>query len=303
MNFCILVRLINPINVLLWGIRRNQRDVINLYSSLSPLMSSTTGSYMLNFGYWSDGIDNPVEAQENLCNIIGKLAELQSAKTLVDVGSGLSSPAIFWKNEYPLLEIYCININHPHLIFANKLKEQFFIQKNLNKNFISDISLFNSTAIKLPFNKQSIDRIVALESAQHFKPFIEFIKDVKYILKKDGIFVIAIPVITNLLSPIQNLVKLGILSFTWASEHYVLNDILEILKYENFKIIEILNIGQLVYTPLSEYYIKNRKNLLKRITSEYGSFLEYILLKSLVKMDKLSKEKIIDYIIIKLRKI
>ncbi len=297
------MRLINPINVLLWGIRRNQRDVINLYSSLSPLMSSTTGSYMLNFGYWSDGIDNPVEAQENLCNIIGKLAELQSAKTLVDVGSGLSSPAIFWKNEYPLLEIYCININHPHLIFANKLKEQFFIQKNLNKNFISDISLFNSTAIKLPFNKQSIDRIVALESAQHFKPFIEFIKDVKYILKKDGIFVIAIPVITNLLSPIQNLVKLGILSFTWASEHYVLNDILEILKYENFKIIEILNIGQLVYTPLSEYYIKNRKNLLKRITSEYGSFLEYILLKSLVKMDKLSKEKIIDYIIIKLRKI
>jgi hypothetical protein len=83
----------------------------------------------------------------------------------------------------------------------------------------------------------------------------------------------------------------------------VLNDILEILKYENFKIIEILNIGSLVYTPLSEYYIKNRKNLLKRITSEYGSFLEYILFKSLVKMDKLSKEKIIDYIIIKLRKI
>jgi hypothetical protein len=83
----------------------------------------------------------------------------------------------------------------------------------------------------------------------------------------------------------------------------VLNDILEILIYENFKIIEILNIGQLVYTPLSEYYIKNRKILLKRITSEYGSFLEYILFKSLVKMDKLSKEKIIDYIIIKLRKI
>ena len=296
------MKLINPIDALLWGIRRNQRDVINLYSSLSPLMSITTGSDMLNFGYWSDGINNPIKAQENLCNIIGKLAELESAKTLLDVGSGLSSPAMFWKNEYPLLEIYCININYPHLIFANKLKEQFFIQKNINKNFKSDISLFNSTAIKLPFNKESIDRIVALESAQHFKPFIEFIKDVKHVLKKEGIFIIAIPVITNLLSPIQNLVKLGILSFTWASEHYVLNDILEMLSYENFKIIEILNIGPLVYTPLSEYYIKNRKILLKRITSEYGSLLEYILFKSLVKMDKLSKAKIIDYVIIKLRK-
>ena len=296
------MKLINPIDALLWGIRRNQRDVINLYSSLSPLMSITTGSDMLNFGYWSDGINNPIKAQENLCNIIGKLAELESAKTLLDVGSGLSSPAMFWKNEYPLLEIYCININYPHLIFANKLKEQFFIQKNINKNFKSDISLFNSTAIKLPFNKESIDRIVALESAQHFKPFIEFIKDVKHVLKKEGIFIIAIPVITNLLTPIQNLVKLGILSFTWASEHYVLNDILEILSYENFKIIEIQNIGPLVYTPLSEYYFKNRKILLKRITSEYGSLFEYILFKSLVKMDKLSKAKIIDYVIIKLRK-
>lgn len=296
------MKLINPIDALLWGIRRNQRDVINLYSSLSPLMSITTGSHMLNFGYWSDGINNPIKAQENLCNIIGKLAELESAKTLLDVGSGLSSPAMFWKNEYPLLEIYCININYPHLIIANKLKEQFFIQKNINKNFKSDISLFNSTAIKLPFNKESIDRIVALESAQHFKPFIEFIKDVKHVLKKEGIFIIAIPVITNLLSPIQNLVKLGILSFTWASEHYVLNDIVEMLSYENFKIIEILNIGPLVYTPLSEYYLKNRKILLKRIASEYGSLLEYILFKSLVKMDKLSKAKIIDYVIIKLRK-
>jgi cyclopropane fatty-acyl-phospholipid synthase-like methyltransferase len=297
------VKLINPIDAILWGIRRNQRDVINLYSSLSPLMSITTGGNMLNFGYWSDGINNPIKAQENLCNIIGKLAELESAKTLLDVGSGLSSPALFWKNEYSLLEIYCININYPHLIFANKLKEQFFVEKNINGNFKSDISLFNSTAIKLPFKKESIDRIIALESAQHFKPFIDFIRDVKYILKKEGIFIIAIPVIKNFLSPIQNLIKLGILSFTWASEHYVLKDILEMLSHENFKIIEILNIGEFVYTPLSEYYIKNRKILLKKITSEYGSLLEYILFKSLVKMDKLSKAKIIDYALIKLSKI
>ena len=297
------MKLINPIDAILWGIRRNQSDIINLYSSLSPLMSITTGGNMLNFGYWSDGINNPIKAQENLCNIIGKLAELESAKTLLDVGSGLSSPALFWKNKYSLLEIYCININYPHLIFANKLKEQFFVEKNINGNFKSDISLFNSTAIKLPFKKESIDRIIALESAQHFKPFIDFIRDVKYILKKEGIFIIAIPVIKNFLSPIQNLIKLGILSFTWASEHYVLKDILEMLSHENFKIIEILNIGEFVYTPLSEYYIKNRKILLKRITSEYGSLLEYILFKSLVKMDKLSKAKIIDYVVIKLSKI
>ena len=292
--------LINPINALLWGIRRNQRDIINLYNSLSPLMHITTGSYMLNFGYWSDGIRDPVEAQQNLCKLTGKIAELESAKNLIDVGSGLSSPAIFWKNLYPLLDIYCININISHLIFANKLKEKYFIQNIKEKN---DICLFNSTANKLPFNRESIDRIVSLESAQHFRPLIEFIKDVKYILKSDGILVIAIPVITNLSGSIQTLIRLGLLSFTWASEHYLLNDILSILKNKEFKIIEIHNIGSLVYNPLSQYYIENRNQLQNKISSEYGSFFEYILYKSILKMDKLSKNKIIDYVIIKSKKL
>jgi cyclopropane fatty-acyl-phospholipid synthase-like methyltransferase len=263
-------------------------------------MHITTGSYMLNFGYWSDGIRDPVEAQQNLCKLTGKIAELESAKNLIDVGSGLSSPAIFWKNLYPLLDIYCININISHLIFANKLKEKYFIQNIKEKN---DICLFNSTANKLPFNRESIDRIVALESAQHFRPLIEFIKDVKYILKSDGILVIAIPVITNLSGSIQTLIRLGLLSFTWASEHYLLNDILSILKNQEFKIIEIHNIGSLVYNPLSQYYIENRNQLQNKISSEYGSFFEYILYKSILKMDKLSKNKIIDYVIIKSKKL
>lgn len=293
--------LINPINALLWGIRRNQRDVINLYNSLSPLMHITTGSYMLNFGYWSDGIRDPFEAQKNLCKITGKIAELESAENLIDVGSGLSSPAIFWKKVYPLLNIYCININRGHLTFANKLKENYFTQENIKEK--NDICLFNSTANKLPFKKESIDRIVALESAQHFRPLIEFIKEVKYMLKSNGILVIAIPVITNLFGSIKTLIKLGLLSFTWASEHYLLNDILSILKNQKFKIIEIYNIGSLVYNPLSQYYIENRNRLQNKISSEYGSFFEYILYKSILKMDKLSKNKTIDYVIIKSKKL
>lgn len=292
--------LINPVNALLWGIRRNQRDVINLYNSLSPLMHIATGSYMLNFGYWSDGIRDPLEAQNNLCKITGKIAELESAENLIDVGSGLSLPAIFWKNVYSRLDIYCININRDHLIFANKLKEKHF-QKNIKEK--NDICLLNGTANKLPFNKESIDRIVALESAQHFRPLIEFIKEIKYILKSNGILVIAIPVITNLSGSIKTLIKLGLLSFTWASEHYLLNEILSILNLQKFKIIEVHNIGSLVYNPLSQYYIENRKQFQTKIASEYGSFLEYILYKSILKMDKLSKNKIIDYVIIKSKKI
>ena len=77
-----IVRLINPINAILWSIRRNQRDVINLYNSLSPLMLITTGNYMLNFGYWSNETRTPYEAQKNLCKLIGEVAELEKAENL-----------------------------------------------------------------------------------------------------------------------------------------------------------------------------------------------------------------------------
>jgi len=42
----------------------------------------------------------------------------------------------------------------------------------------------------LPFSKNSADRIIALESAQHFKPFKDFISESHRILKKDGKWII-----------------------------------------------------------------------------------------------------------------
>ena len=42
-----------------------------------------------------------------------------------------------------------------------------------------NIQFFNSTSTKLPFMNNSVDRVLALESAQHFKPLENFIVDLK----------------------------------------------------------------------------------------------------------------------------
>lgn len=294
----VIMIFINPINALLWSIRRDQRDVINLYNVLSPLMYITTGSTMLNFGYWSDEIRKPDEAQINLCKITGEMAELDTARNLVDVGSGLSSPAIWWKNRYNSLELCCININYNQQVLANKIKDNFFNSKK-SRRYSKDICLINSSSLSLPFKKESIDRIICLEAAQHFKPLTNFITQTRYILKPKGIMVIALPVITKLFNPVKNLLKLGILSFSWASEHYLLDYISSVIINEKFKVIDIVKIGPHVYSPLAEFYIKNRKKLKYKICCEYHPVLEYILYRSILKMDKLSRDKIIEYVIIK----
>jgi len=93
------LNVINPVDMFFWTIRKNEKDVINLYNSLSPIMQLATGGSMLNFGYWEQNTSEPIVAQENLCSYFGNMAELENAKSVVDVGSGLSSPAIFWRKK------------------------------------------------------------------------------------------------------------------------------------------------------------------------------------------------------------
>jgi ubiquinone/menaquinone biosynthesis C-methylase UbiE len=242
---------------------------------------------MLNFGYWKDlKILDPIAAQNNICSLIGKIAELDSAKRLVDVGSGLSAPAAQWKSIHHSLDISCININFYQLSFALAYAEK--------------ISLINATSTTLPFSKGSVDRVIALESAQHFRPLEEFIKESKRILQPGGLLIIAIPIITKAPEDrLKMLLKLGILSLTWSSEHYDLDYIQSIITKIGFIIQEIRYIGHYVYEPLTDYYILNRNAIRAKILKKYSPFLESILYKSLLKMKDVSKSKMIDYAIIK----
>lgn len=271
---------INPIDVVLWTLRRNEKDVISLYSALSPIMQIATGGNMLNFGYWDDAHSDPLSAQENLCSKFASMAELETAKNVIDVGSGLSAPAIFWRDNFQNLSISCVNTNYPQLSYSRN-------QQN--------IEFFNSSSTKLPFSKNSVDRVLALESAQHFKPLSEFISESKRILIDSGLLVLAIPVIMNA----SSLKKLGILKFTWSSEHYSLEYIRNLIQLNGFTISTEKLIGLSVYVPLANYYLENRNKLRNSILKKYPSYVEKILFKSIQKMKKASEEKIIDYVLLK----
>ena len=272
--------------MLLWTFRRNENDIVNVYNTLSPVMQLATGGNMLNFGLWNKKDASPIKAQNRLCDLAGKIAELDSAKTLLDIGSGLSSPAIRWITSYSDIEILCVNINYFQLQAAkNILKE---------KKSNSAIYEINATSTMLPFSKKSIDRIIALESAQHFKPFEHFIHESNRVLKKDGILTFTIPVARKNL----NLINLGILAFTWASEHYSKDFVIKTVS-KKFDIVEKMEMGQNVFEPLTDYYVKNREKLQKIILKQYPSYVENILFKSLLKMKRASQEKLIDYLLIK----
>jgi ubiquinone/menaquinone biosynthesis C-methylase UbiE len=294
-------------------------------------MHIITKDYFLNFGYWSKGINSPREAQCRLCSLVADVSNLYSARTVLDMGSGFSVPAIYWKSLFNSLNIVCVDVNLRQLKFGvsrqDDLKEKkitFPLPKDITQEFRSllerelphsedaeKISFVNATSTALPFSDNSVDRIIALESAQHFRPLSDFFMESHRVLEKNGIFVTAMPVIHNqeylrgnnvfseVISLISLFFKLGVLSFTWMSEHYDLNSIKSQIVNAGFQLKEIKLIGSHVYEPLSKYYIQNREKLQNAILKEYPSHLEKILFKSISKMNELSEERVIDYAIIR----
>ncbi|HZA07629.1 MAG TPA: hypothetical protein VE619_08000, partial [Nitrososphaeraceae archaeon] len=113
--------LLNSLKSILWITRRNEKDVIDVYNSLTPFVQDALAdpnNYMLNFGYWTRNTTSPIEAQIQLCRVVGEFADLQSAKKVIDIGSGLSAPAMLWKSMYNNLDIICIDINIKNLTAA-----------------------------------------------------------------------------------------------------------------------------------------------------------------------------------------
>jgi len=266
--------------MILWTFRRNEKDVVNLYTSLSPVMQLATGGSMLNFGYWSSSCTDPISAQNNLCTVFGDLAELSSGKHIVDVGSGLSAPSILWRDSFPNIFLNCININFNQLSFSGPQKNICFV---------------NASSTKLPFANDSVDRVLALESAQHFKPLSDFIVESKRILTENGLLVVAIPVTLGK----SSFRSLGLLKFTWSSEHYSLSDVKNTIKSCGFEIKHEQLIGKSVYVPLADYYLENREQLKKSILEKYPNYVENILYKSIIKMKTASEKGIIDYVLLK----
>lgn len=271
----------------MWTLRRGEGDVVNLYNYLSGVMQISTGGNFLNFGYWTDSTKNPIDAQTNLCDMIKEMSELDKTSHVLDVGSGFSEPAFLWKKSYPDVTITCLNINKNQL-------------KSASKHNIHGINFLNSTAVKIPLSDESCDRVIALESAQHFRPIQDFISEAKRVLKKDGMIILAIPVLSK--QSMMSIFKIGILKFTWSSEHYDIESVKNTIQNMDLKTSEIKFIGSNVYLPLAQYYVQNRQFLRQEILKKYPSYVENILFKSMLKMKQAAENHTIEYVIIKCTK-
>lgn len=273
--------------LLLWTFRRSELDVVRMYDYLSDMMRLAAGGSMLNFGCADAAGDaaaaaryTPAGAQSALCAEFAGLARLGPGQVVVDVGSGYGSPAAAWCDAHRPRRIVCVNTNLGQL-------------RGSERRPAADRA--NASAAGIPLRDGSVDRVLAFESAQHFRPLSAFVGEARRVLRPGGMMALALPVMAR--GGAAETARLGLLALTWSSEHYSADAVLSALG-RGFTVSERRMIGPRVYGPLADYYEANRAAVRERILQRYPWYVEGILRKSLARMKAVSDGGIIDYMMV-----
>ncbi|MFL5321291.1 MAG: class I SAM-dependent methyltransferase [Myxococcaceae bacterium] len=161
------------------GLIPSDDDPRPLYALLHEKNLPGRDSRFINLGYWAD--EQTVEfdeASRALAHLLAKAAELQSARSILDVGFGYGDQLLEW-----------LALGDPERIVGVNLAEE---QVRHAKRALSThprgrrVELSLASASSLPVRDGSMDRVIALESAFHFSPRSQFFAEAFRALEPGG---------------------------------------------------------------------------------------------------------------------
>ena len=213
--------------------------------------SLTENALYLNLGYWRD-VDTIDEASEELALLVAKRGGMGPGDTVLDCGYGFGDQDILWARNMKPEKIIGLNITNSQVERARMNVADAGLEKS--------IDLREGSATEMPIENESIDLVVSLERAFHYRTREDFFKEAFRVLRTSGRLVTADILPTknsyNLFRRIEQWISWSLVAgkFNIPHENYYL-----IPSYNNklanagFVDIDIKSIRDDVYMPLHEY--------------------------------------------------
>lgn len=136
----------------------------------------------LNLGLWEKGCKNLSQALFNLNTQIGKLAEIKSGDKVLDAGCGVGGTAIFLAKNFNC-DVVGVSITPRQVDLARKNAKE----EGVDEKIEFKVANFSNT----PFEDESFDVIIGIESICYAEPKSDFLKEAKRLLKPGGRLVLA----------------------------------------------------------------------------------------------------------------
>jgi ubiquinone/menaquinone biosynthesis C-methylase UbiE len=163
-------------SALLFNPKRKRADLLYELSSTDSYLTERT--LYRNVGYWKDSPTTLDDACEALARFAGEQLQLGPKDRLLDVGFGYGDQDIDWMQHFAPREIVGINITRSQIEHATK---------RVAERGLSDrIKYQLAGATEMPFDDNSFDKVVALESAFHFQTRSDFFREAFRVLRPGG---------------------------------------------------------------------------------------------------------------------
>jgi cyclopropane fatty-acyl-phospholipid synthase-like methyltransferase len=233
-------------------------DVARVYDLLSTDVATAHALY-LNLGYWT-GEQSLDEACQALAALVAERSAMGPDDRVLDVGFGFADQDIYWANTYRPRQIQGLNITASQVEVARGRVAELGLADR--------IDLREGSATEMPLDSASVDKVIALECAFHFRTRERFFEEAFRVLRPGGRLVTAdiipMPLSDDWRARLKQRWSWRLVASKFAippANAYTREDYVGKLMDRGFVDVEVESIRDRVYTPLHDYLSKHPETL------------------------------------------
>lgn len=158
--------------------RAYEEGIRQFYDVVSSRPLLTKRTQYMNMGYWKDAPASLDDACEAMARFMGQFGRFCSEDAILDAGCGFGDQDVYWATRYAPREIAAVNISRVQLASAQRRITELGLQ--------NCITMYLASATDLPFEGGTFDKVVSIESAQHFGTREDFFREAHRVLRPGG---------------------------------------------------------------------------------------------------------------------